>query len=168
MHSFLNNIENRWPKKLADVNYKIIIDADSSPVIDETVHIALRHHIEVILVKDYAHYSSKIYGSDVRSIYVDTSSDSADYKILSLVDKGDIVITGDYGLASIVINKALVMHHTGFIYTKSNLDALLITRYINHESRKMNKRIKGPAKFTTSDRMKFKTTLEQIITSPNY
>lgn len=167
MHSFLNNIENRWQKKLPDVNYKIIIDADSSPVIEETVHIAAQYHIQVVLVKDYAHHSSKIYGPDVASIYVDTSSDSADYKILSLVDKDDIVITGDYGLASIVINKAHVVHHTGFIYTHSNLDALLINRYINHESRKMNKRMKGPAKFTASDRTKFKMTLEQIITSLN-
>ena len=45
---------------------------------------------------------------------------------------GDIVITQDYGLASLVLAKgALVMHPSGAIYSKETIDTLLMSRYLN-------------------------------------
>lgn len=163
MHSYLNSIENKWPKKLQSDNFKIIIDADSSPVVHETIKVASLYKIPVYLVKDYAHYTTSDHGEHVTTLYVDTASDSADYKIAALIQENDIVVTGDYGLASIVLHKARAIHHTGFLYSAQNIDTLLLTRHIHHESRKRNKRVKGPSKFTKMDRKQFIKSLEQLI-----
>ena len=45
---------------------------------------------------------------------------------------GDIVITQDYGLASLVLAKgALVMHPSVAIYSKETIYTLLMSRYLN-------------------------------------
>lgn len=142
---------------------RIIVDADSSPVIHEVIHVAEMYKLKVLLVKDFAHFTMQDYPEFVDTKYVDTGNDSADYEIKRIATKHDIVITGDYGLASLLINHAIVMHHNGNMYTKDNIDLLLLTRYHNKIERNAGKRIKGPSKFTMNDRHTFVSHLEQCI-----
>ena len=70
-----------------------------------------------------------------------------DYKIIQLVTTSDIVITQDYGLASLLLKKArIIMHHKGFIYNENNID-ILLQRYNNAQIRKQGGRHKGPSLF---------------------
>lgn len=142
---------------------RIIVDADSSPVIQEVIHIAEKYKLKVLLVKDFSHFTMQDFPDFVETKYVDTGNDSADYEIKRIATKRDIVVTGDYGLASLLINYTIVMHHNGNIYTKDNIDLLLLTRYHNQIERNAGKRIKGPSKFTLNDRHSFVTKLEQCI-----
>ena len=58
--------------------------------------------------------------------------DASDMQIYNECKIGDIVITQDYGLASLVMAKgALVMHPSGAIYSKETIDTLLMSRYLN-------------------------------------
>lgn len=142
---------------------RVIVDADSSPVIQEVIHIAEKYKLKVLLVKDFSHFTMQDFPDFVETKYVDTGNDSADYEIKRIATKRDIVVTGDYGLASLLINYAIVMHHNGNIYTKDNIDLLLLTRYHNQIERNAGKRIKGPSKFTMNNRNSFVTKLEQCI-----
>ena len=81
----------------------------------------------------------------VETIYIDDGPDAVDYKIVKLATPEDIVITQDYGLASLLLSKVkIVMHHKGHLYRSSNIDMLLQQRYNNAQIRKQGGRHKGP------------------------
>lgn len=66
------------------------------------------------------------------TIVVDSTPQAADIEIFNRMKQGDIVITKDYGLASLVLGKnGKAMSPSGFIYTKNNIELLLQQRYIN-------------------------------------
>lgn len=66
------------------------------------------------------------------TIVVDATPQAADIEIFNRMRQGDIVVTKDYGLASLVLGKnGKAMSPSGFMYTKRNIDLLLQQRYIN-------------------------------------
>ncbi|GGB58895.1 UPF0178 protein [Lentibacillus populi] len=143
---------------------KVYIDADACPVKEATISIAKAENIPVVLVKSFAHFSNTQEAQGVETIYVDTGADAADYRIMKLAQKNDIIITQDYGLASLGLAKGcIVLHHKGFAYTNDNIDQLLQTRYESAMARKGGKRTKGPKAFTAGDENKFCKLLKQII-----
>ncbi|MFD1850930.1 YaiI/YqxD family protein [Oceanobacillus bengalensis] len=137
---------------------KIYVDADACPVKDIVVKEGVKAGLPVILVTSFSHYSNEKQPEGVETIYVDTGADAADYRIMKLAEKGDIIITQDYGLASLGLPKGCnVLHHKGFAYSNENIDQLLQTRYLSAMARKGGKRTKGPKPFTDEDREKFKS-----------
>lgn len=143
---------------------KIIIDSDASPVKSIVIEEAAKRNISVTLVASFAHYSTKEQPKHVETIYVDSAQEAADYRIMQLAQKGDVLITQDYGLASLALGKGVtVLHHMGFGYDENNIERLLESRYLNAQIRKSGKRTKGPKKFTTEDAEKFKQLLIQTL-----
>ncbi|MGP4107688.1 YaiI/YqxD family protein [Virgibacillus sp. L01] len=139
---------------------KIYVDADACPVKETIISIAANHNIEVILVKSFAHFSHSDEQPGVKTIYVDTGAEAADYRIMKLAQKNDMIITQDYGLASLGLAKGCtVLHHKGFEYSNDNIDKLLQTRYASAMARKSGKRTKGPKAYTTEDEKKFSQLL---------
>ncbi|OJG66425.1 hypothetical protein RV07_GL000218 [Enterococcus malodoratus] len=97
-------------------------------------------------------------------IYVDRGADSADFKIVSVIQPDDFLITQDYGLASLTLAKAAhVLHQSGLEYTQMNIDALLTQRFIGSKMRQAKQRTKGPKPFTNEDREHFRSVLESLI-----
>ncbi|WP_086445101.1 YaiI/YqxD family protein [Candidatus Enterococcus lemimoniae] len=144
---------------------RIFIDGDGSPVKDTTIDVALTHSLDVVIVTSIDHYSLKEYPKNVSFVYVDKGADAADYKIVQLIDKGDILVTQDYGLASLVLPKGVrVLHQLGYEYTGENMDGLLEQRYFSAKVRKSGGRTKGPKAFTQDDREKFRAKLVTLIT----
>lgn len=143
---------------------KIIIDSDASPVKDIVIDEAKKHNLKVVLVASYAHYSTKIHPAHVETIYVDSAKEAADYRIMQLLQKDDILITQDYGLASLALGKkAKVLHHKGFEYDNDNIANLLESRYISAKIRKSGKRTKGPKPFTREDAETFRRLLNHML-----
>ncbi|MCU7556239.1 YaiI/YqxD family protein [Macrococcus capreoli] len=142
---------------------RIIVDADSSPVIHEVIAVAQQYNLNVLLVKDFSHYTLQDYPAFVATHYVDTGNDSADYAIKKHATPNDIIITGDYGLASLLLDRSMVLHHNGEQYTQETIELLLMTRYHNQMERQAKRRIKGPPKFTQQDRIKFVQSLTACI-----
>jgi len=143
---------------------KIYVDADACPVKDIIIEEAENQQIPVILVSSYSHFSPDNQPAGVESIYVDDGADSADYRIMQLAEKEDLIVTQDYGLASLGLAKGCtVLHHKGFSYTNKNINSMLQTRYFNAKARKSGKRTKGPKPFTEEDRTKFRTLLKSVI-----
>lgn len=143
---------------------KIYVDADACPVKDITISIAQKAGITVVLVKSFNHFSHTETVDGVETVYVDTGVDAADYKIMALTKKNDIIITQDYGLASLGLAKGCcVLHHKGFTYTNENIDRLLQFRHASAKERRSGKRTKGPKAMTEEDRLKFQQLLMKTI-----
>lgn len=143
---------------------KIYVDADACPVKDIIVEEANERGYPVILVMSISHFSMQAYPENVDTVYVDAQQDEADYRIMQLSRKGDLIITQDYGLASLALAKGcLVMHHRGYMYTEENIDRLLETRHLSAKARKAGKRTKGPKPFTKEDKEFFRRRFIQIL-----
>ncbi len=90
--------------------------------------------------------------------------DSVDQAIINICKKGDLVISQDYGLASYALLKgAQVLHPSGKVINNENIDQLLMGRYVSAKQRRMNKRVKGPAKRTDKIHDIFLRQLENIL-----
>lgn len=142
---------------------RIIVDADSSPVVQEIIQVAEAFNLTVLLVMDFAHYRSQTFPAFVTIQYVDTGNDSADYAIKKVATSHDLVVTGDFGLASLLLATSKVMHHNGKLYTQETIDMLLLTRYHHQLARKAKQRVKGPSKFTAQHRQFFIQSLTEYI-----
>lgn len=143
---------------------KIFIDGDGSPVKDTTIEVALVYSVDVVIVTSIDHYSLKEYPKNVSFVYVDKGADSADYRIVQLIKRGDFLVTQDYGLASLVLPKGVrVLHQLGYEYTGENIDGLLEQRHFSAKVRKSGGHTKGPKAFTQEDRETFKRNLVSLI-----
>ena len=89
--------------------------------------------------------------------------------LINLLKKDDIVITQDYGLAAMAINKAsYVINQNGLIYSNENIDRLLYSRHISKKIRKSGGRTKGPKKRTKEDDLNFERILTEICDKLTY
>jgi uncharacterized protein YaiI (UPF0178 family) len=141
---------------------KIYVDADACPVKQEIMNIAGKYNIEVIFVASYNHTSDNTYGG--RWIFVDTGKEEADLYIVNHVQKGDLVISQDIGLAGLLLRKdVIVVTPRGKRYTEANIDTALQFRYLSAMERRGGKYTKGPKKFTEEDTLNFITTMEKIL-----
>lgn len=142
----------------------IYIDADSCPVTDEILAISHAKNMSVTLVKSYAHFSLKPLDEHVKVIYVDQEKEASDYRIMRLIQLNDVLITADYGLASLALAKTpYIIHPKGFRYKKETIDQLLQSRYVSKQVRKAGGRMKGPKAFTDEDREHFITQFTQLL-----
>ena len=108
---------------------KVLVDADACPVTDIAVSLCREYNVPCLLLCDTAH---EFYRDGAQTLVFDKGADSVDFALVNRVEQGDIVVTQDYGLASMCMAKgARVLHQDGWTYTKENIDALLFSR---HES----------------------------------
>lgn len=140
---------------------RILIDGDGCPVTYVTLEIARENQIETIIFCDTSHV---IEYPMVQTILVGKGSDAVDFRLVNEVQKEDIVVTQDYGLAAMVLAKGgYPIHQNGFVYTSENIDTLLWKRHVGKEIRRKGGRTKGPSKRTKEQDFAYMTTLRQLI-----
>ncbi len=142
---------------------KIYVDADACPVVRQTEKTAQKYSVPVVLICDTNHMLTSDY-SDI--ITVDKGADSADFVLVNLCSKGDIVVSQDYGVAAMALGKgAYPIHRSGRLYTDENIDEMLLKRHIAKTARRSGKRahLKGPKKRTPQDDERFSQSLEGLI-----
>lgn len=141
---------------------RILVDADACPVKTEILKVAKENKIDVHMFFDNSHQ----YEDGYSTVYIlDKGADSVDYFLINKVKKGDIIVTQDYGVASMGLSKnAYVLNQNGLIYTDDNIMTLLSRRALNQKIRK-HSRVKGPKKRTKEDNIKFENSLRKIINS---
>ena len=107
--------------------FKILVDADATPVKQEVFRVARRYGIKVVLV---ANSPINVPPEDWLEIVVVSSQlDAADDWIVDHLDKNDIVVTGDIPLAARCVKKgARVLSPKGMVYTESAIGNMLATR----------------------------------------
>lgn len=140
---------------------RILIDADGCPVTKIAVEIAQEFNIEAIIFCDTSHLFNF---ENAKIITVSKGSDSADFALVNTVNKYDIIITQDYGLAAMVLSKkGIVLTQNALVISDKNIDILLQTRHISKKARMSGKHLKGPAKRTAQQNKDFEKTLRRII-----
>lgn len=140
---------------------KVLIDADACPVTGLAVGICREFGAACILVCDTAH---EIRREGCETVVVDKGADSADLAIANRAQSGDIVITQDYGLASLCLAKcARVLHQDGWAYTQDNIQALLFQRHETKKYRAAGGRTKGPSKRKAEQDRAFAAALRVLL-----
>lgn len=144
---------------------QLLIDADACPVVDLALFISSQYEIKPILFCDTSH---RIERENAITIIVPKGPDSVDFKLVNTLSKGDIVITGDYGLAAMCIAKgAYVIDSNGRELTSDNIDQLLTFRYESAKIRRAGGRVKGPKKRTQENNISFEKKFRQICERAN-
>ena len=88
---------------IKEEDMQIFVDADSCPVVGIVEKVAKEHSVPVTLLCDTNHVLSSDY-SEV--IVVGAGADAVDYKMISICHKGDIVVSQDYGVAAMALEKS--------------------------------------------------------------
>lgn len=145
------------------MNLKILVDADACPVVDIVERVAKEKNIDVILLCDTNHILHSDY-SEVKII--GAGADAVDFALVNLCNKGDIVVTQDYGVAAMILGKGAVgIHQSGRWYTDDNIDQMLMERHISKKARRAKSKhhLKGPAKRTPEDDMRFEESFRKLV-----
>lgn len=140
---------------------KVLIDADACPVTNIAVSLCTRFKVHCVLLCDTAHVMNR---EGAETLIFDKGADSVDFALVNRVEAGDIVITQDYGLASMCLTKTEhVLHQDGWAYTPDNIGALLFQRHASREYRAADGRTKGPARRKPEQDKAFAAALEALL-----
>jgi len=137
---------------------KLLIDADACPDMQAVIACASDFNREILIVCDTAHL---IEHPKAQTIIVSKGSDAVDFSLLKRVEKGDLILTQDYGLAALVLSKgAYAIHPNGWRYDANNIEELLMSRHLSKKARQAGERTKGPSKRTPEMSQKLMDTLK--------
>lgn len=140
---------------------KVLIDADGCPVVKQAIQIAKENNIEVAIFCDTSHIINSDYAEVVT---VSKGADSVDFALVNKVQRGDIVITQDYGLAAMVLSKGgKAITQNGMIISDSNLGLLLTTRYESKKARMSGAHLKGPKKRSVQNDEEFVKSFKSML-----
>ena len=142
---------------------RVFIDADVCPVVSIVENISKKYNIPVTLLCDTNHVLTSEY-SEV--IVVGAGANAVDYKLISICHKGDIVVSQDYGVATMAFGKGVfAIHQSGKWYTNDNIDQMLMERHLNKKARRSSHKnhLKGPRKRTEEDDVRFAQSFERLI-----
>ena len=140
---------------------KILVDADACPrsALQICMELGRKYNIPVWIVASFDHMIE----SD-HAIVVGDDPQEADIKIMNLTETGDLVITGDWGLAAMELGKgARCLSPAGREYRHEKIDFLLEEREAKAKFRRGGGRTKGPKKRTSGDDERFGSCLEKIL-----
>lgn len=140
---------------------KILVDADACPVKDEIVQCSKLFNLTLIMFVDVNHRLDKY---DVQVVTVDQGSDSVDLALINAMSPGDLIVSQDYGVASLALAKrGHVIHPSGMIINEGNIDQLMFERHINREIRKNKSRGTKHKKRTMDDNIRFSEQIKRYI-----
>ncbi len=140
---------------------KIFIDADGCPVVNETVMLCSEFKKECIILCDTAHCIKR---DGAQTIVVEKGADSVDFKLVNMLENGDVAITQDYALAAMCLARgARIINQNGMEYTDKNIDSLLMSRFVAKKVRNAGGRLKGPSKRTKEQTESFVKKLREIL-----
>lgn len=145
---------------------RILVDADACPVKAQILSVARRHACEVVLIASHAHRMPDLEGApDVAVIAVESSPQAVDIALTNASRRGDVVVTGDYGLACMVLGRGVrALSFRGQVFDDRNIDGLMATRHLASRVRRGGGRMRGPKAFTAEDAARFEAALERMIT----
>lgn len=138
-------------------------DADACPVVRIVEKLAKKYEVSCTLLCDTNHVLSSDF-SEV--VIVGAGADAVDFKLISLLKRGDICVSQDYGVAAMALGKGcFAIHQSGRWYTNENIDQMLMERHLAKKARRSSKKnhLKGPAKRTSEDDQRFEESFEKMI-----
>lgn len=145
------------------VRKRVVVDGDACPVKREIAEAVRNCGATALLVSSHDHVLTPEEG--VQVVTVDAGSQSADLYIANVLKPGDILVTGDYGLAALGLSrKAAVLTFRGRFIDEENIEGLLEQRHMSAKMRRGGARMKGPSAMTAEDRKRFQQNLTKLLT----
>lgn len=140
---------------------RILVDADACPVKNEILRVAKTEALPVFFFVDVNHIIKDDYAT---TITVDQGADSVDLKLINSMNAGDIIITSDYGVATLALGKkGYVLHPNGYQIDATNIDKLLLERHLSRLARAQKQRGTKHKKRTPKDNQLFEKALIHLI-----
>jgi len=143
----------------------LYIDADACPrAVKELIFRAsIKRRVPVVMVANRVMETPKTRW--VTSVVVSAGPDVADAYIVEHVVPGDLVVTGDIPLASLLLaKKALAVDHRGREFTESNIRERLSIRDFSADLREAGIETSGPKAFSPKDKESFANTMDRCLT----
>lgn len=143
---------------------KIYVDADACPVKEETIRVAERHRVPVIMVSNQ--WMRLPTGPLVKLQLVEGGLDKADDWIAEQIGPTDVSITADIPLAARCLEKgARVIGPTGKPFDDDSIGMALSMRDLNAHLRDVGEIAGNNPTFQKKDRARFLNSLENILQS---
>lgn len=165
----------------------ILVDADACPVKDEIRRVAGDCGAHVVFVAALQHAPREAFesgmingdasaeseeGGDekapgVEYVIVERHQEAVDIAIMNRTRPGDIVVTQDFGLAAVVVQKgARALSPEGRLYKADDLEMLLERRHQTRELRRQKggvRKLSRKAPFTNEAREKFERQMRKLL-----
>jgi uncharacterized protein YaiI (UPF0178 family) len=140
----------------------IYVDADSSPVKNETIRVAKRYGLKVYLVSNSR---MKIPEEElVKMVVVSGDMDAADDWIVEHITENDVAVSADIPMASRCLKKgARVLDPKGRVFTEESIGDALANRDIMTFLRDIGNMTGGSAPYDKRDRSRFLQRLDDLI-----
>ncbi len=139
----------------------VYIDADGCPVVDIAVKLAKEFGAKCVIICDTAHVFEK---DGAKTITVSKGNDSVDFALVNMIQKGDIAVTQDYGLAAMCLARGSVpVSQDGMLYTDDNISGLLSQRHMAKKIRMSGGRMKGLSKRKAEQNAAFIESIEKLL-----
>jgi uncharacterized protein YaiI (UPF0178 family) len=149
----------------AGISLTIWVDADACPAAIKEIlfRTAKRLKVETVLV---ANGGMRIPKSPfIRLLTVPHGADEADHRIIELMNRDDLVVTGDIPLASRVVEKGGIAIGTrGQLYDEASVHGRLATRNLMEQLRSAGVETGGPKPLDSKDVQAFANQLDKILT----
>lgn len=143
-------------------NICIYVDADACPGEIKNEIMMYTSRADIRFVATYNHYSAK--EDQTLWTYIDAGSEAVDLYILNRVKQGDLVVTQDIGLASLVLPKGVyAISPRGKEYNQDTIETSLSFRYLYQEERKKGRFHSGPKKVSKNDLDTFTACLKKFF-----
>lgn len=152
-------------KEKRDKDRRLFIDADGFPHMEAAIEIAESFSIAIVAVGNMTQNLGRLEDLEgVQIIEVSDGMDATDFAIINHMQKGDIVLTGDTGLASLVLGKGgTAIDIRGNPYREQGMNERLLARHIAKKIRRRGGKTGGHKKITSSDREKFAEKLVSFL-----
>lgn len=138
---------------------RVLVDADACPVKARILEVCARHSVEVVMIASHAH---EVTGGTVMK--VESSPQAVDIALFNEARAGDVVVTGDYGLACMVLGRgARALSFRGQEFHDGNIDGLMASRHAAAKTRRAGGRTRGPKALTEGDRRAFAAALDRML-----
>lgn len=143
--------------------FTIFVDADACPVVTETVELARKACLEVVVVHN-RHHEIDLNAEHVTVKESGDRSDAADHYIFNNLTEDDLVVTDDLGLAALVLSRgADVIRFRGDRPTRDDIEMRLAMREASRRERAKKNRVSGPSEYTDRDRRRFRRELRTYL-----
>ena len=144
---------------------RLFIDADGFPNMELALDIAESHGISIVIVGNYTQNLGRFAKCEgVEIMEVSEGSDAADFAIIPLIEEGDVLLTGDTGLASVALETgARVLGPRGEEFRRETIDYRLHKRHEAKKKIRRGGRGKGPRKLKGGDVERFSSRLDEIL-----
>ncbi len=141
---------------------KVLVDADACPrgVMKIIKHLQPEYGYQILTVSSFNHF----HADEHHPIIVGDEDQAADIALLNKAEKGDIVVTQDWGVAAVASGKgAATIDPKGRIFIPETIDFLLEERYLKAEYRRRGGRTRGPAARTKKDDQRFLEAFKKLL-----